>query len=91
MSVLCARCEIHYYTPYGEDRGPDDPFPPALSRLSRGEAGTQIAGSNFLPIYVCSECGQDEAMLEYTGQHLPTPDEWPVEIQFNLLERRWEP
>lgn len=28
---------------------------------------------------VCSKCGTSEAMLQFAGEHLPTPDEWPVD------------
>jgi hypothetical protein len=77
VSVLCERCLHHHYTPYGEEWHMGDPYPPALSRLSRGGVGSGLA-----PIYVCSTCGQDEAMIEFTGRHLQTPDEWPVEVTF---------
>jgi hypothetical protein len=80
--VLCPRCQRNYYTPWGEEWHRGDPYPPALSRLTRGQVGED--GEIRPPIYVCSTCGQDEAMIEYTGKHLPTPDEWPVEVTFVL-------
>ncbi len=32
------------------------------------------------PEYICNHCGDHEAMLDILGDHLPTPDEWPVEV-----------
>lgn len=46
----------------------------ALSRTTRG--------ANDEPIYVCSQCGTDEAMLQFTTGRTSTPDEWPVARQF---------
>jgi len=75
-AVLCPRCETSFYTPYGESWEPGDPLPPALSRLTREE--------NDTPIYVCSACGQDEAMLEFFGPGAQPPETWPVETTYIL-------
>lgn len=65
MKTLCPRCEKNYYTPYGEDRGPNDPAPPALSRVDNQTR-------------ICSDCGTLEALMDMTGEALQTPDHWPV-------------
>ena len=53
-TVLCPRCGVGYYTPYGEPFDPTrgDPLPPALSRMDN-------------KTYICSRCGTDEAMREF--------------------------
>jgi rubrerythrin len=48
----------------------------ALSRTTRGQHDE--------PIYVCSQCGTDEAMLQFATGRTSTPDEWPVARQFEL-------
>jgi rubrerythrin len=50
----------------------------ALSRTTRG--------ANDEPIYVCSNCGTDEGMLQFTTGRTSTPDEWPVARHFELPE-----
>lgn len=64
-TVLCPRCGENYYTPYGEKHEPGSPPFPALSRVDN-------------KTYICSECGTDEAMRDFTGAG-PTPlDEWAI-------------
>ena len=75
VMVLCPRCQIDHYTPYEETWKKGEPPPPALSRLSRGHGALEVA-----PIWVCSRCGQDEALREFYGQPLQPPDDWPVEL-----------
>jgi hypothetical protein len=72
--VLCPRCNESYFIPY-EKTGQDALyeagfFPPALSRMTRGEQDDKL--------YVCSACGQDEAMRDFTGSPPVPPDEWPI-------------
>ncbi len=65
--VLCPRCRRSYYTPYGESPPSDyweAPYP-ALSRMDN-------------KTYVCSECGQKEAMRDFAGAGPIPPSEWPV-------------
>jgi len=73
-TVKCPRCDTGRYTPYGLDLTDDEseamrqrefPLPPALSRVA--------------DIYICSECGQDEAMRDFAGSPPVPPDEWPIE------------
>ena len=64
MATLCPRCERDYFTPYGETRGPDDPPPPALSRVAK--------------VNICTACGTEEAMRDFAGEPPIPPDEWPV-------------
>jgi hypothetical protein len=70
----CLRC-LGRYTPYGEQIEFKDEQeqrewfkefpPPALSRWDN-------------KTYICSQCGQDEAILDFTGEPLPGKDEWPL-------------
>lgn len=76
MSVLCPRCQTNSYTPYGDEWEPGDPLYAALSRTTRGEDDD--------PIYVCSACGQDEAMLEFFGPGAQPPEEWPVKLEYTF-------
>jgi hypothetical protein len=72
MTVLCPRCEINEYTPYGErwDGPASGPPPPALSRTTRGEEDE--------PVYVCSDCGQEEGMEDFFQGGATPQSEWPV-------------
>jgi hypothetical protein len=66
--VLCPRCEHNQFTPY-DARGVSreeivrHPFP-ALSRV--------------VNVYICSSCGRDEAMRDFTGEPPVPPGDWPV-------------
>jgi hypothetical protein len=65
--VVCPRCEKDVYRPY-DYKGPHkdgDPLPPALSRTDN-------------QTYICSACGTDEAMRDFTGAPPIPPSEWPV-------------
>jgi rubrerythrin len=49
----------------------------ALSRTTRGPDDE--------PIYVCSACGTDEALRQFTDNgKTPSPDEWPLARKFEL-------
>lgn len=67
---LCPRCYHNRFTPYGEDMhrdeegNPDGPPYPALSRVA--------------DIYICSECGTDEAMRDHAQEPPIPPNEWPI-------------
>lgn len=67
-SELCPRCQIRRYTTYNA-RGVSNeevvrhPYP-ALSRVA--------------DIYICSDCGRDEAMRDFQALPPVPPDEWPV-------------
>ena len=61
-AILCPRCNQDYYTPY-ETEGP---YPkPAVSRTDNES-------------YICTRCGTDEAMKDFAGSPLFTPDQWPI-------------
>jgi hypothetical protein len=63
---ICPRCRRQRFVPYGyQGERPEGLFPPALSRADN-------------ETYVCSQCGTDEAMLDFSGTPLPMPDRWPV-------------
>lgn len=76
--TLCPRCEVHHFTPravrlaeVGEDAIREHPWP-ALSRVAN--------------IDICSPCGQDEAMRDFTGA-APIPSyEWPIMHEPVLLD-----
>jgi hypothetical protein len=69
--VLCPRCKIEYYQPYGDEPSlaPIGVMPPALSRADN-------------ETYICSHCGTDEAMLNFKDPHTPLaqPRDWPVTL-----------
>ena len=46
VTVLCSRCKMRHYTPYGEE---GDAPPPALSRVDN-------------KTYICSDCGREETL-----------------------------
>lgn len=66
--VQCPRCGINGYTPY-EDLADASSIqkqlapPPALSRFDN-------------ETLVCSECGTNEALMNWQGIPLTGPDEW---------------
>lgn len=66
----CPRCGG--YIPNDENPGA---YPGALSRCTRGDED---------PIYVCSACGTDEAMMQFTTGQCQIPAEWPVTRQFDM-------
>lgn len=63
-TLLCPRCEINRFTPYGGGPPSDDAPFPAMSRIA--------------DIYICSWCGVQEAFIDLAGTPLPPPSEWPV-------------
>lgn len=67
--VLCPRCRLSYYQPYGQKNSLAHigVMPPALSRADN-------------ETYICSPCGTVEAMLNFDrpGKPLAGPDDWPV-------------
>jgi len=86
-AVWCPRCWEDAYVPEDasdKEEGYEAGFlPPALSRTTRGE--------NDTPIWVCSACGQAEAMEDWGG-HLTPPEAWPVGrskgFGMSVVERR---
>lgn len=71
--VLCPRCEQSAYTPPGGEWTDAAPFP----ALSRADNET----------YICSWCGQAEAMEQFQGLELAQPEDWPVEVQrYRIVE-----
>ena len=76
-TVLCPRCGIRRFRPYGSSRAPqgsgisDFSPPPALSRMDNAT-------------YVCSPCGTDEAMREFQGLPPVPPTEWPMRFGFGV-------
>lgn len=53
-TVLCPRCGVNFYTPYGVGWEEGMPFPPALSREDN-------------KTYICSPCGTEEALEDFFG------------------------
>ena len=65
-TVTCPRCGRNEYTPYGEPWDPErDAPPPALSRMDNAT-------------YICSDCGQDEAMRDFSGERMPYHPDMPM-------------
>ena len=64
-NVICPRCGVNSYTPYGEGRATEEAPYPALSRLDN-------------KTYICSWCGLHEALLDMAGESPIPPDEWPI-------------
>lgn len=62
--ALCPRCETNTYTPYGEKWTTGSPMFPALSRVAK--------------TYICSECGTEEAMRDFSQLPPIPPDQWPI-------------
>lgn len=73
--MLCKRCRINYYTPYHATvpKSQDAPPFPALSRTDN-------------ETYICSDCGTDEAIRDFTRERLAEPWEWPVEVSWSKPE-----
>lgn len=66
QTILCPRCELRRYTPYGFGLRATDEAPyPALSRMDN-------------ETYICSPCGNEEGMRDYTGEPPIPPSEWPI-------------
>lgn len=61
---ICPRCGG--YIPNNETPGA---YPGALSRISTDPSEH---------IEICSACGLAEAMIQWSGLPLPTPDTWPL-------------
>lgn len=65
----CPRCGIGEYTPY-HALPPVPMTAPPFPALSRTDNET----------YICSDCGTDEALRDFTRERLAEPSEWPVEV-----------
>jgi hypothetical protein len=65
-TILCPRCEQNEYLDYGNRPEEGDPPFPALSRVDN-------------KTYICTPCGTDEAMRDFTGAGPVPLDEWPIE------------
>ena len=76
-TILCPRCEQRNFTPYGRSAVPQGSgisefaAPPALSRTDNAS-------------YICSECGTDEAMRDFSGQPPIPPTDWPIRYGFGV-------
>ncbi|HYQ84110.1 MAG TPA: hypothetical protein VEP28_08930, partial [Rubrobacter sp.] len=75
-TILCPRCGVNRYTPYGGERPTQESPFPALSRLDN-------------QTYICSSCGTDEAMRDYEGQPPIPPNEWPIVRDGSFGQGRW--
>jgi hypothetical protein len=60
--ILCPRCELNHYTPYGmEGEHPK----PALSRADNHT-------------HICSPCGTAEGMEDFLHGSVASKEEWPL-------------
>ena len=70
MPVTCPRCGVNEYTPYAIRTSVRlDADAPPFPALSRADNKT----------YICSPCGTDEAMRDFSGEPPVPPSEWPIE------------
>lgn len=65
--VLCPRCLLNHYTPYG-----------AVPTAEQMRAAPYPAMSRVADVYVCNWCGVHEAFMDMEGTPLPEPSKWPV-------------
>lgn len=63
-TVLCPRCTVNRFTPYGEDPATEDAPRPSMSRAA--------------DVYICNQCGVHEAFIDMARMPQPLPHEWPV-------------
>lgn len=69
---LCPRCETQEYTPYHAP--PPVPMTaPSFPALSRTDNET----------YICSDCGNHEAIMDFCRERLPEVSEWPVQVPWS--------
>lgn len=67
----CPRCGENQYVDYGAD--------PLVRDLATAQGITPPALSRYdNETHVCSACGTHEALMNFAGQELPGPDDWPV-------------
>ena len=73
-NYLCPRCGglIPNNVNWGE-------YPGAISRLTRGDDDPSLE--------VCSDCGQEEAIIQYTGNRLQEQDEFPIMTDLAMARR----
>ena len=70
-AVECPRCQKDHYIPYGisdEELAVAKRHGFTFPALSRFDNKTDI----------CSNCGTDEAMRDFSGEALTGPEDWPV-------------
>lgn len=70
MTVTCPRCEVRQYTPYHAE-APVLKDAPAFPAASRTDNETLI----------CSDCGADEAIIEFCDKELQPVESWPVRVK----------
>ena len=72
---LCPRCGglIPSNINWGE-------YPGAVSRITK-------ADEDETDLEICSDCGQEEAIIQYTGNHLQQPDEFPIMTDLAMARR----
>jgi hypothetical protein len=69
-SITCPRCELRQYTPY--EKGAEIPEgAPSFPALSRTDNET----------YICSECGNDEAIMDFCREELQPVATWPIRVK----------
>lgn len=66
IPVLCPRCEVRYYTPYGDPVVHPSSPPPTLSRTDNRT-------------FICDQCGTDEDIDDLLGRSIRTHSQPPEE------------
>lgn len=69
--VMCPRCESSYFIPY------DAPMNVRNWAVARGYMYPALSRADNTTD-ICSKCGTVEALDDFTGRSLRTPDQWPV-------------
>lgn len=66
-TILCPRCEQNEYTPYHA-------LPPVLEDAPPFPALSRVDNET----YICSDCGTDEALMDFCREDLQRISEWPI-------------
>lgn len=69
-TVTCPRCEKQQYTPYYAE-APVLEGAPSFPALSRADNET----------YICSDCGNDEAIMDFCREELQPVATWPIRVK----------
>ena len=71
QTVSCPRCGVGRYMPYGVTLTDDD-----QEAMKSGELPAYPALSRVFDTYICSPCGTDEAMRDFSGAGPLGLDQW---------------
>jgi hypothetical protein len=69
-SITCPRCNVRQYTPY-------DAEPPVLEGAPSFPAVSRTDNKT----YICSDCGNDESIMDFCREELQPVATWPVRVK----------